>query len=211
MTAEELLSSQMSEEQFAIRQIIQRRKIRWLCHFTPCENLPSIEKEGLRPRNLISHDFYITDGSRYDQHRDSICLSISQPNTFLLDKKMQSGKLYLLLIAPNVLYEKECLFFPHNAATASYRNIDPHFFQGAEALENLFSDEVNYQKSNGCNYTVFRKNSHKLLDCETTSKQAEVQCLDIIEPEYIKCVIEGDISMNYTKLSKFISENNVKF
>lgn len=100
----------------------------------------------------------------------------------MFEKKQNQGMdLCLTLINPRVLYENNCIFFPHNAATASYRNVPIANLQGKKAFEALFAQEITYQKSGREPQSIWRSSS--LLDCETTLDQAEVQCLEMIDPD----------------------------
>ncbi|MFZ7142562.1 DarT ssDNA thymidine ADP-ribosyltransferase family protein [Avibacterium avium] len=192
-----------------IKEILRKRNIKWLCHFTPRENLEFIKRDGLQPRNLITHHYQVTDTSRFDRFKNSICLSISKPNKWMFDRKKESGlDLCLLLINPDVLFEKECLFYPHNAATASYRNIDVNELRGAQALENLFLSSISYQKANSDPTTLYRSDK---LDCETTSDQAEIQCLDVIDPKYIEYILdENIIPLEYKDILNYIESRKEK-
>ena len=187
----------LDAEQLLISQVIERRNIRWLCHFTPRSNLENIKQNGLKTRDLLSNwETTVTDQGRFDQHRNAICLSISKPNSWMFNKKCEQGfDLCLLLISPEILYKKNCLFFPHNAATASYRNINIESLKDEQALENLFANPISFQKSGKPPQDIFR--FHYLLDCETTSDQAEVQCLENIETQYITHIFEYDIPLTY--------------
>ncbi len=190
------LDNVLDSEQLLISQVIDRREIRWLCHFTSRQNLENIRKFGLVSRDLLPENTVITDSFRYDQHPNAICLSISKPNSWMFKKKQEQGlDLCLLLIDPIVLYKKQCLFYAHNAATACYRNVDPCHFTGEVALEKLFNEIITYQKS-GCNPQHIARDWNK-RDCETTSDQAEVQCLENIEPNYILHIFENSIPLTY--------------
>ncbi|WP_109077933.1 DarT ssDNA thymidine ADP-ribosyltransferase family protein [Aggregatibacter kilianii] len=190
----------LDAEQLLISQVIERRNIRWLCHFTPRSNLENIKQNGLKTRDQLFYgEVKVTDPSRYDQYSNAICLSISQPNKWMFNKKQEQGfDLCLLLINPEVLYRKKCLFYPHNAATASYRNINVESLKGENALENMFANPISFQKSGKAPQDIFR--FHYLLDCEATSDQAEVQCLENIELQYIKHVFEEDIPLTYYEI-----------
>lgn len=192
-----------------VDQVVERRNIRWLCHFTPRTNLENIKQNGLKTRDLLSDsETTVTDPFRFDQFRNAICLSISKPNKWMFEKKQEQGlDLCLLLINPKVLYLKNCLFYPHNAATASYRNNDVEMFKGKNGLENMFSDSIVYQKSGKLPQSIFR--FHHLQACETTSDQAEVQCLENIEPEYIDYIFEEDIPLTYDDIQSRVDENIV--
>ncbi|MDH2998236.1 hypothetical protein A1D22_10085 [Pasteurellaceae bacterium LFhippo2] len=194
----------MDQDQLAIKRIVEKRDIEWLCHFTPVENLDNIRKNGLKLRHALSRDeVKVTDSSRFDPFSNSICLSISKPNDWMLRKKLSQGfELCLLLIDPAVLYEKKCLFYPHNAATKSYRYMDENSLMGDVALEALFDKEITYQKS-GYNPTTLMR-ERNLFECETTSSQAEVQCLETIEPRYIKRIIMDDIDLTYYQIRSFV-------
>ena len=198
----------LDAEQLLISQVIERRHIRWLCHFTPRSNLENIKQNGLKTRDLLSNwETTVTDQARFDQHRNAICLSISKPNSWMFNKKCEQGfDLCLLLISPEVLYKKNCLFFPHNAATASYRNIDIESLKGDQALENLFANPISFQKSGKPPQDIFRFDH--LLNCETTSDQAEVQCLENIESQYITHIFEDNIPLTYDEILNQVEDIN---
>nr|WP_314741521.1 hypothetical protein [uncultured Haemophilus sp.] len=134
-------------------------------------------------------------------------MSISKPNSWMFNKKQEQGlDLCLLLISPEVLYKKNCLFYPHNAATASYQNINVETLKGEKGLENMFSNPISYQKSGKPPQDIFR--FHYLLPCETTSDQAEVQSLEGIEPEYILHIFENEIPLTYDEIKSRLDESS---
>lgn len=195
--------------QLLIVQLIEQRNIRWLCHFTPRQNLESIKHIGLRTRDFLDNNAVFTDPFRYDKNSQAICLSISKPNKWMFNQKREQGlDLCLLLIDPSVLYNKHCLFYPHNAATKSYKEMDIANFSGEGALERLFDEVITFQKSGQVEQHIFRSWNSALQDCETTSDQAEIQCLDTIEPKYIQYIIEENIPLNYKEISEYV--NNQK-
>lgn len=73
-----------------------------------------------------------------------------------------------LFLAPRVLWEKPCLFYPTNAASNTVRFCDESLFTTPEALENLFSGE-----------------RFGLKDYLPTDVQAEIMVQGVIEPSYI--------------------------
>lgn len=187
--------SPLSAEEQEIKSIIERRNIQWLCHFTPRENLDRILENGLLQRNELNAGAIKTDIYRYDSYSDAICLSISKPNKWMFEKKRTQGfDLCLLLIKPEILFKKKCLFFPHNAATACYRYLPIDKLSGGKALEGLFSDPVSFQKSGCVPKSIPRIGLSKQ---ETTSDQAEVQCLENIEPSYIIGYFADNIPLTY--------------
>ena len=200
----------LDSEEFLISQVIKRRNIRWLCHFTPRENLENIRRNGLKTRDLLSsRDSCFTDQARFDRYRNAICLSISKPNIWMFNRKKEQGfDLCLLLINPEILYKKNCLFYPYNAATASFRNIDINLIKGDIALEKMFANTISFQKSGGIHRDIPRYNG--LSSCETTSEQAEVQCLENIEPEHILRIYESNIPLTYEDIKQqFEKKNNI--
>lgn len=198
----------LDSEQLLLSQVVENRNIRWLCHFTPRENLESIKKNGLQTRDLLfSWENTFTDLSRFDQYSNAICLSISKPNKWMFNRKVEQGfDLCLLLISPEILYRKNCLFYPHNAATASYKNIDIKQIKGELALEKMFADSVSFQKSQCFPSTIER---HSFLEnCETTSDQAEVQCLENIEPEFIIHIFEDNVPLTYEDIKNRLKNDS---
>lgn len=196
----------LDSEQTLIQSQCLEKNIQWLCHFTPRSNLELIKQHGLLPRNKIQGSFIVTDKYRYDGNSNTTCLSISKPNKWMFDKKQQEGfDLCLLLISPEILYLKRCAFYPYNAATASYRGIPIENLMGIDALEATFSDPITFQKS-GHAFQSHRRNSN-LNIAEPTSDQAEVQCYESIEPEYIQYIIEEDIPLTYQEICRFIESH----
>lgn len=190
-----------------ISSIIEQRNIRWLCHFTPKQNLSSIRTEGLKTRDSFFNTRIVgTDNYRYDRFHNSICLSISKPNIRMLSYKQEQIKdLALILINPIVLYKKACVFYPHNAATASFKAMDFVELIGINAFEKLFDEQITFQRSGQPETSIFRRNL--LLDkCETTSDQAEVQCLENIEPHYIEFIFEDSIPLTYKDIVNLLEE-----
>ena len=200
----------LDSEQISIQSHCKKRNIQWLCHFTPRSNLELIKKNGLTPRNKIKESFTVTDKYRYDGNSNTTCLSISKPNKWMFEKKQQEGfDLCLLLINPEVLYLKRCAFYPYNAATSSYRGMSIERLMGVDAMVAIFSDSITFQKS-GRESQSHKRNSH-LNTAEPTSDQAEVQCYDTIEPEYIHYIIEEDIPLTYQEICRFVKFDEANF
>lgn len=188
----------------AIRAFVDYRGIRWLCHFTDRKNLPNILKNGLLPRNLLSDTAAVSDSLRFDRCSDSLCLSISLHNHWMLNKKIEQGIIdpCLILLSPRILWEKQCTFYPHNAATACYRNIPFDEMSGLYRFKAMFDPVISFQKANGTSGMWARQNHQHF--CEPTSQQAEVQCLQAIEPAYILYVIERNLPSSYDELVAMI-------
>ncbi|WP_230622386.1 DarT ssDNA thymidine ADP-ribosyltransferase family protein [Aggregatibacter sp. Marseille-P9115] len=183
----------------AIKDILQRRGIKHLCHFTQLDNLDSILIHGLIPRvDLYNAEFnsnpslsihgVFNDRFRLDGKPEAICLSISFPNSSMfygLRCSNSSVKWAVIVLNAQVLIDKDCAFYPTNAANSNVNSIPISNFQGEEALEQLF-------KTNG--------NRQNLLEKDPTDVQAEVLVFDTIESDYILgAVLMSDEDVNYFK------------
>ena len=177
-----------------IEDIIAKRNIKSLIHFTRNENLENILINGIIPRNDMTDQFinpfdfllkdkksngkYIyNDDYRYDGKCDYSCFSISFPNNLMfyrLRQEAQNSIWAVIVFSSDILLNYECLFYPCNAANGSVSNEDIKLFQGAEALENMFSPEGR---------EAF------LRDCDPTDVQAEVMIKGNISQTYITSVI----------------------
>lgn len=189
-----------------IKKIVSDRNIKYLCHFTPKSNLDKIMRDGINLRDIET--MVVTDQSRFDGSKN-ICLTISEPNTWMInDKKKKGFDLALLIIDPKILYEKECLFFPYNAATKGYRNLPAEYFTGAVALERLFDKQITFQKSQQEPQTVYRNGFSK--PSITTSNQAEVQVTEKIDAIDIMFIINDDICLNQEQIEEIDKKEKIK-
>lgn len=171
-----------------IQAIIDNKGLKYLVHFTNVLNLDSILKNGLYSnedldRNKI--DAHTNDEYRLEELEDGICLSIKFPNSrmfYSCRQRDQSTKWCVLVLDISILYEKECLFFDTNAAFGKFRNVDLEYLASAQALDGLFANEI--QNKDG-----LLQRSNSLLTNDTTDVQAEVICMEHIEPKYIQGAI----------------------
>jgi hypothetical protein len=114
-----------------IRNSCNRRKVKALYHFTNAENLRSIfEENGLFARtsfdeNNIS-DVIFGDTRRMDNYLDRISVSISHPNIDVMwaQRKHVRGDHVVIRLAPEILWELDCLFFCHNAASENIKAVN---------------------------------------------------------------------------------------
>lgn len=170
-----------------IREILARRRISRLVHFTSAKNLISIEETGF----LYSVDdleemgirFGRNDYRRAEGHRDAICLSISFPNYLMFYRYRQIYQKMtwvIIELSPTVLLNHRCAFFPRNASEYCYRHQDPTRFQTAKALEEMFT-EVDPISGN-------TRAALGLKPWEPTNPQAEVLCFEPIPVYMIKTV-----------------------
>lgn len=172
-----------------IENILQERQIQYLCHFTRLENLESILTHGLIPRsNLYNEEFncnpslrisgLFNDTVRADEKTNAICLSITFPNSkmfYKLRREQENSQWVVIVLHSALLVNKNCAFYPTNAANNSVRHSDISNFQGENALQTLF------------NGTDVERESLLLKD--PTDVQAEVLVFDNIETNYIACCV----------------------
>lgn len=184
-----------------IQDVINRRNIKYLVHFTRLENLDNILTKGIIPRNDMKDEFinpldflfddkksngkYIyNDDYRYDGKCDYSCLSVGFPNDLMFYKlraNNPNSEWAIIVISIEVLISHNCLFYPCNSASSDVSHQDISNFQGAKALDEMFQNELDYPKN----------------------VQAEVMVKGIIEPKHIKgCVFSEQ---------KYVDEYSKKF
>lgn len=172
-----------------IQEECERRNIDRLFHFTPVEHLDSILQHGLlTPKACAARSvaYKANDGARYDG-QDAICLSIEWPNWSLFWSFRQrdtSRHWAILQLQHRVLWEKRVCFNTTNAADNSMSGQTFQSRQGVHKFLELFSDHG--QKSRA---------DLKIPDHYTTNPQAEVLCIDNIEPTYISDVHLLDVDL----------------
>lgn len=173
-------------------EIIQKRDIKRLCHFTKSSNLPFILGDGKFEKNGIlstrqvktSPILNAMDSKRYDNKLDYVCCSVQHLNPwyFGLRKKENGIDIFhewaLLYIDPSII-DDTTLFCPVNAATRSGAYIK----QGEDAFRSLFDEEINWTTASDKPRHAYRNS--KLQDNCTTSDQAEVLIKDKIPIEKI--------------------------
>lgn len=161
-----------------LQQIVQQRNITRLFHFTHSDNLSSIITHGLIARDALNNEgieYNYNDDVRLDGHLNANCLSISYPNAkmFFKYRNERQGNWVLLEIKPTVLWEKDCSFYPTNAASNSVRFNDILSMKSVDAFNSMFSKQV------------FAEERPNYLTSEyTTDVQAEILVCSKIEPSY---------------------------
>lgn len=166
--------------QSTVAAIARQRNIPHLVHFTRCENLPSIFRHGLMSvlassRNGLS--VTRNDVSRWDGQLDGTSLSIAFPNHSMFFKYRQlspGADWAVLLIAPQVLWEKDCAFYPKNAADGQMIRRPRDEMKSAEAFSDMFADGEGRFAS--------------LRSCDPTDVQAEVMVYEVVEPHLLDAV-----------------------
>jgi cell division protein FtsB len=140
------LQRPIRETQAAIQNVITRRNINVLCHFTHIRNIPSILSNGILPRTEVERrelQSTFSDSFRFDGLLSSVSVSISFPNYRMLYRKtgaLSRADYCICLIDPSILWKQECLFSPYNAARNGLREVILQRGWSAAALEMMFDD-----------------------------------------------------------------------
>lgn len=175
----------------SIEGILRERDINYICHFTKVGNLESIFRYGLCPRCYLYDEEtnpdseivgIVNDQFRYDNHTNASCLSISFPNSkmfYRFREENDSEWVVILFDAAYILRNKNCAFYPTNAASNQVRFQDVSNFQDILAFQQLFVGDQECRQF--------------LLSKDPTDVQAEVLVFDRIEASSIaRCVVSSD-------------------
>ena len=175
-----------------IQEIIKRRNITQLIHFTRKKNIQSILGHGilnideLKKRNI---KYIYNDPERKDGWDFAISLSITNKNSYLYEKFKQRQNLndkdfVEIKIDPSVLLESKCFFCDTKAANYTF----DEYRENTEKLntltfgitfEAMFKDNV-YRHYNNQSGIINRINKKTY---ETTCSQAEICLIGNIQPE----------------------------
>lgn len=160
-----------------VEAIAKTRLIEHLVHFTPINKLRYIVNEGILTHQEVQRmNREILDELRLDGKRDHICTSISFPNyqMFHSYSALNKADWCVLLLDPSLLWRRECLFYPYNAASSELARASRAEFKGPIALECMFAETIRDKRRS----TLIRSNM-------TTSPQAEVLIPGCIPTECI--------------------------
>lgn len=159
------------------QDIVRKRAISRLCHFTKTANLPFILGDGVDDYNgIVSNKIIketrfleINDVNRYDKRPDLICTSIQYPNLFFFEvsQKKSSKDLLsnwvILLISPDII-DNETYFCPVNAAKKGGEFIS----KGVDVFCDMFAEDISKYGSK------FPLRNRRYLSNIPTDIQAEV-------------------------------------
>lgn len=160
---------------YMMSEAIKERGIKELIHFTKMKNLKNILEYGICSTKYLDSnkiDYLNNDFLRLDDKYDYISISVSFPNYKLLFKKRRECKEAYVVISinPEILLEKECLFYPTNAANSRFQD-DSYEYSSFLDFEKMFENLLGKIPKN------YPKDS-----------QAEILIKNIIEKEYINYV-----------------------
>ncbi len=160
----------------SIRARVDARKIPYLVHFTPVDNVESILRLGLRSRESLAGQKYVfTDDYRSDGQPDWISLSVSFPNYRMFYYKRNSLNYIdgwaILIIKRDALWELDCKFIPKNAACSAILKLPDNKLSSVEAFEDMFNCD---------------EDRISIPDYYTTDPQAEVMIRNEVPRDFIE-------------------------
>lgn len=179
-----------------LEPIITSRNIGNLVHFTNIKNLKSILEHGILPiRTMLLNDigFYRNDRERYDYGSDCVCVSVTEPNYYLIDeykKRFPREKMIEIFLSPELLYEQENYYAYHNAATLTI-GANIRFFNDISYFKKMFAKELKVKFADGRILRISRE--PYLKENQTTSVQAEILVRGKIDCKHIKAIKFPDV------------------
>ncbi len=171
----------LTSAQRDIQKIIEVQNIKYVFHFTQLSNLKNIFENGILSRAQIIEKNIISafsDKDRADNHPNATCCSVSYPNYKMfwhVRCTHEKADWVVIAISTDILLEKDCAFYPMNAASNEVRHGNVNDFKGAMAFKSMFA-EVEGKP------TRLKMN---LPDRYTTNPQAEVLVFDRIDKKHI--------------------------
>lgn len=159
---------------------LANRGVEYLVHFTPVENLYTIQQYGIVPRSELERsgeDFVALDDVRHDG-KDRSCFTISFPNyTMMYRYRKEQNKyrsdvavLFIPIEELNNFSNDQVLFYSTNAASNTSVEQRKSCSEKLKAVENLFGKSA-WTKS----HQNFYREGANLPSYFTTDPQAEVQ------------------------------------
>jgi hypothetical protein len=182
-----------------IRVDVMKRGITRLCHFTQSRKFIDMiaETHAILPTSEIQKNHRdMLDALRLDGRLDHVCCSIEYPNVWYFEKIKNNDPLFrdwvILCLNPCLLWERQCLFSPLNAATQRGAFIT----KGWDGWRSLFAPYI--QGAGG--YVRSRQN---ILSCSPTDDQAEVLVPGPIPKNFIQAVIVRDEEQARSERARF--------
>jgi len=173
-----------------VKEILKKRKIPYLVHFTRIDNLNSILKNGLVPvclqqmKNILSiHN----DEQRIDAQLDCTSCSVGFPNYKLFyafrESKYPGTKWVTIVIDTDILFSQTNIkYYCYTNASAVFpKTTYIKELCEANSFETMFCELLKTKDNKTINRT-----SLQIDDYLTTDPQAEILISNVIEPKYIK-------------------------
>lgn len=177
-----------NKERLRIKSTAWSRKIPYLVHFTRAVNLPTIMVHGIcsvEKSREIGLFPSVNDEFRMDGYLNATSFSISFPNSRMFYKYRMlnpSEEWVVLIVRPQVLWDKDNAFCSFNAADARVTKCSLSELSSPSAFEQMFEE---------CEGDESRVNQG-LMACEPTDVQAEVLVFESVEPNMIAELVFDD-------------------
>lgn len=156
-----------------------KNDVKYLIHFTPKENLPSILKYGICSRNILKKERIkatICDKKRYDGDMDYSSFSISFPNYQMKYSKEQQGMEFVVLcIDVEVLKDSSDNMYLCYKGNAADKKRIPLIKDFAQLFGDCYFNEER----------IHREQLH-IPKNYSTNPQTEILIKNVVPPEYIK-------------------------
>ena len=190
----ERLPFNMDIKQFpsCCKAILEKRKIKYLIHFTNIKNLQSILENNLCPVSYLKTNninYLNNDTQRLDNKLDCISLSIEYPNSYMLKTYMNKNRFCLLILnAQKVLLYNNCTkyyLYCNAARNDASQWLETEVLSRDCYIENMFM-EHNPDTREHCQYSRSEKG---IKDYLPTNVQAEILFNGIINSAYIESIV----------------------
>ncbi len=194
-----------NEELQRIKEVVEKRKIPFLVHFTRIENLASILDYGLVPvkrQKEMNIDSIRNDEIRIDERLDCTSISVGYPNYKLFysfrNQKYPGSRWVIIFIKKDLLYNNDnyAYFCKTNAARVCSGRNDLSLLRNSNSLENMFCESIVYNDD----YSSREITREKLdiPDFYPTDPQAEILIGNIIKVENIAWIgFQNSIDRKY--------------
>ncbi|MGO2962939.1 MAG: DarT ssDNA thymidine ADP-ribosyltransferase family protein [Carnobacterium maltaromaticum] len=178
----------MKKNKKEIKNILVKRNIEHLVHFTNVKNVESIMQNGIIPvKNHKEYNVtaFVNDKIRDDELMEMTSFSVEFPNYKMLSKlklNYPEEEWVIFFLRSSIILDKTSLFCYDNASNKEIKELSKTSRQEYEMFEKMFSDIDGYPL----------RAKTRLKRYFTTSPQAEI-------------LIEGNIDLNYIEKIVFLT------
>jgi hypothetical protein len=175
-----------------IEQVVRKRGITTLVHFTRVDNLCGIARNGLIPRSELEANsrnrVEFNDSLRLERRTHHSCLSITKINYRMFWRykyRFPEVEWCILELEPEVLWSQRCLFCRTNAASSGTVAQAESYGWTAKGLDQMFHDPVDTPHGRHARCAL----AGGLRENQTSDPQAEVLVQGRIDPRLIRTVV----------------------
>lgn len=180
--------AKVKEKELEVEDVIKKRRIKYLTHFTRLENLHSILQNGLIPVSLhkdMEVESIHNDSYRIDKMPHCTSCSVQFPNyklfySFRERENFHSQWVVIILDINLLLSSKNTAYYCYSNAAGIYNK--EKMFRSID-FENMFSDSIMTKENK-----LIRRKYLEIDDNYTTDPQAEILISNTINPSYIKYI-----------------------